>query len=455
MNKKRLIATGGGILLLGAGYVGAAYLGGRMVQDSLEQGYSEFNRKFPEAHITVSSRKQGVFSSEQRLKVALGCDRSVSFDLIQHIQHGPVLGAAGTGWAKVRTEIVYPQAVQAELTKVFKQQAPLTFDTRIKLGGELVTQIGSPAVDVTEDGSRVKWQGLQGEITFRNVALRQSKVDLTMPGLSVTLPSAVVADVGKIRIQGDSLQDTSGLGLGKSLVTIDSGRLTIPSSSSAMGFSKLNASATQGATGGFADMVHQISLEQVQINGQDYGPAHYDFSLRHLHVASLLQLLQGVERLRSQECNPDPDQFSATLDSLKPALQTLLKQQPRLAIERLSVKLPEGTSLLTASATLDAVTDNDFQTADFGSPLQHPLLQKLRASADIRVPAATVEAMIARQDERAEMLRAQLAMAIAQGVVVEQDGQLRLQARLEQGKPLVNGKPLDALLANAGAGATE
>ena len=200
------------------------------------------------------------------------------------------------------------------------------------------------------------------------------------------------------------------------------------------------------AEGEFVDILARIGAATVQVGEQNYGPANYEFSLKHLHARKLMALNRSLMALHAQSWNAqDAQQMLQALAPLKDQLVALLVDTPVVSIERIGFRTPDGEARLGASVRLV-----DARTEDFANPLM--LLAKLDAAADIAVPAALLSTLAAGQaagEEEAQVLRQgaehNVASLVRQGYVIADGNMLKSSLTFKSGQLQVNGVPFNPL----------
>jgi uncharacterized protein YdgA (DUF945 family) len=161
--------------------------------------------------------------------------------------------------------------------------------------------------------------------------------------------------------------------------------------------------------------------------GLQLDAAHYDFTLRHLHVDTLEKLVSAMKRVYSQPAS-DIGEFQANVMSpFKQHGIELLKHDPEFVIDRIGIVTPEGNGTIKGVVRLRGVTEEDFAIGVMG------LIGKIEA--DITVEAA--QKLVEKFPNGATA-----AGAAVDGGYARRDGD-KLVSRIEyqQGQLSINGKP--------------
>jgi uncharacterized protein YdgA (DUF945 family) len=168
---------------------------------------------------------------------------------------------------------------------------------------------------------------------------------------------------------------------------------------------------------------------------------HYDFSVKHLHAATLEKLIKAFGQIYSGSYKTPEEMTAATLAPWKQHGPELLKHNPELIIDRISFAMPEGEAMLKGNVKMPGVT-----AEELANPLG--LLGKLDAAVDIAVPEALIAKIASAGKESAEektmaadMMQQQLRGLEQQGYLTRAGKVLKSRLEWKAGKPTINGKP--------------
>ncbi len=372
--------------------------------------------------------------------------KPITLRVLSHIKHGPFAGG-GLAFAKVDTELVFDDKVQLEIDKVFAGKKPLTLSTVMNWSGGGTTDVNSPAANVTiqQGAATLNWHGLQGKIHFTK-DLASYKADVSSAGLEFTGgPKKEMMKIGTMQIQSDKkrLGESAFLYTGK-----DNGTIKEMSFSNEADPSKafsLNDIAYVGdmtEAGGFVDMVAKMGAKNFAIGADTYGGAHYDFTIKHLHAATLEKLIKSFGDFYSGKHKTPEEMMAASMAPWKNYGPEILKHNPEFIIDRVSFATADGEAVLKANVKIPGAT-----AEDVANPMT--LIPKIDASADFTLPEALVAKLAGagkQTDEEkataAEMMQQQLQSAEQQGYIVRADKLIKTHFEWKNGKGMVNGKPL-------------
>ena len=200
----------------------------------------------------------------------------------------------------------------------------------------------------------------------------------------------------------------------------------------------------------------KFGFEKLEVNHTAYGPMRLDLSVNHLHGPSLLKLEQAFSDIQVEGVEPDKlrQQY---IDAVVREGGPILENNPRLAINDFSLKLPSGEVTVTGNVAL-----NGYQKGDLND--SRVFLSKLTANAKLSVPRDTLQGLVVAQarnlftvdasaenppslqeiDELAKNLFAsQVDIWSEQGYLQQEGGQLKTSAEWKNGKLTINNRPVN------------
>ena len=347
-----------------------------------------------------------------------------------------------------------------KLAKLLGDKKPLTAHTVFRFDGGGNSAIASPAFAVDIPGeepgkvSRMSWQGFNANVDFTK-NLQSYTMSGEAPKLEMLDANGIAAVMTGLKFSGEQTRIFDD----EPLLYSGTQRFTMAQMSIAdkngkeqpVLLKQIAYDIAMPASGEFLDMVAKMGAEGVQVGEQNYGPAHYDFSLKHLHARTTAKLYRAMMKMYSDPVAlADPTKAFAPL--AEPGLE-LLKHNPEFRIDRLSFKTPQGEAAGSASAKL-----KDAKPEDLANPMM--LLAKLEASADIALPESLLAnmsggAMHAASEGEApdpetvaahkEMLEQQLAGFAEQGYITRAGGLVKSKIEFRDGQLTVNGKPFNPM----------
>ncbi|MBK6973807.1 MAG: YdgA family protein [Sterolibacteriaceae bacterium] len=492
MKKSALIAVIAVPIVLA--YPAAAWVLGKQVDTALAEQYKHIE-SIPYIKVIDRQYERGVFASsevvtfevlgdmfrsiEKMQKEAAAADpeqaepapahpplQPLRFTVRSQIKHGPAPGMSAFAAAIADSELVLDGPAQQELAKLIGDKKPLTAHTVYRFDGGGNAVVASPAFAATFPGeepntvNRFSWEGFSANVDFTK-NLQSYTMTGEAPKLEMLDGKGVAMVMTGLKFSGEQTRifdDEPLLYSGSQRFTL--AQMSIADKSGKAGppvlLKQVAYDIALPVNGEFIDMVAKMGAESVQIGEQNYGPAHYDFSLKHLHARTTAKLYRAMMKMYSDPVAlADPTKAFAPL--AEPGLE-LLKHNPEFRIDRLSFKTPQGEAAGSASAKL-----KDAKPEDLANPMM--LLAKLEASADIALPESLLANMsgggmhAAGEGEapdpetvaaHKEMLEQQLAGFAEQGYITRAGGLVKSKIEFRDGQLTVNGKPFNPMAMRGG-----
>lgn len=406
---------------------------------------------------------------------------------VNHIQHGPLPGGLRPARAVVTTEFIMSPDTRKMLSRFFGDKEPITVTNRLNFtgGGEL--NVSVPAFDYEETlaGVKIKWQGMTTQVGYDS-DYSQYSIDARLPGLVLDAATKGHIEFSNLSYQSDTRPGATGAGVGNKELSVT--RVKLESKENIPYQIKLNeliSLLTRIHIGEFinpageikpsqADLVNlkyqivsseekefinaraKFGFEKLEVNHTAYGPMRLDLSVNHLHGPSLLKLEQAFSDIQVEGVEPDKlrQQY---IDAVVREGGPILENNPRLAINDFSLKLPSGEVTVTGNVAL-----NGYQKGDLND--SRVFLSKLTANAKLSVPRDTLQGLVVAQarnlftvdasaenppslqeiDELAKNLFAsQVDIWSEQGYLQQEGGQLKTSAEWKNGKLTINNRPVN------------
>ncbi|MCB1953608.1 MAG: YdgA family protein [Zoogloeaceae bacterium] len=461
-------------------YPAAAWYLGSQVESTLNAQYKQVET-LPYMKLVERTYERGVFSATESVTVeAFGAmmhamqqatpdappAEPLRIRFNSQIQHGPFAGGTLAA-AVVDSELVLDAATQAEVAKLFGNNTPLTSHTVFKLDGSGTSKVLSPAFasqfpnPETGEPVSIAWEGISATVDF---APGMSRYTMTgeAPKLEVKDPAGAHMVMTGMRFTGEQqrlFDDEPLLFSGKQRVTIDAVQMNIPEQDGGqVSFEQITYDVDMPVQGDYIDMVAKMGAETVDIGGTNYGPAHYDLSLKHLHARTVAKLYRVLLEAYSNPAmmGPDADPQMALAPLAEPAM-ALLGHNPSFALDRLSFTSPHGNAHLDLRAAAPGITADAMANPGL-------IMAVLNAAANVAVPEALVfnllkenaaAAMAAQSetgtvsDEDMQMIAAQfegkLQELSGQGFITRDSGVVKSTVAFKAGQLTVNGKPFNPM----------
>ena len=486
--KKSLIAASAVAAGIAAAYPASSWLLGKQVEAALDEAYKPL-ADYPDIKIVKRDYERSVFGATETVTVELfgttaralekmqkdaaarnpaapampaaplpAITKPIQFTVRSIIQHGPFPGFEGLGAATIDSELVVEGETLSQVAKTMGGQNPLSSHTVIDFTGGGVSTLKSPGFSTTVPGpdgkatSRIDWGGVAMKVGFTR-GMKSYTMDGEAPKLVVKDEAGPSVVLRGLRVQADQqriFDDEPMLYSGTMKFSLAEGEATSgkPDGEPVL-VRKVSYDINVPVQGEFVDIVAKIGVEVVQVGQLNYGPAHYDFSLNHLHARTVAKFYRTWMKLSS-----DPNFLSAAgqpggnIGVFAPLAEPgfeLLKHNPEIRIDRVSFRNKHGEATLSARAKL-----NDPKPGEFANPLM--LLMKLEAGAEATVPVGLVGDLMGggaaaseEAEARRELLQMQLTAFEQQGFIQREGAVIKSKLAFAKGQLTVNGQPFNPL----------
>jgi uncharacterized protein YdgA (DUF945 family) len=202
-----------------------------------------------------------------------------------------------------------------------------------------------------------------------------------------------------------------------------------------------------------------LQIDKALTDDTSYGPGTFELEVRKLDAASLAELQQIFKELEDQFPHRSMEEINQMmLAKYSEILPGLIKKSPEIEITQLSLKTTDGDFLGKAKIIFDgtnaAAMSNPLfllsaVTAHAEFTITDRLLHRIHESSHRKKIIAAVRQGRAEplSDEEIKALaqvrsKESLAALVAQNVLVHEDGKYKASADYEQGRMMLNGRPL-------------
>lgn len=464
---KKLIGVIVVVLLLAAGFVGAAYWSGQQAERWYKDALAEAS-KHPNVKMSSIRYERGLFSSKAATHYQLILGDSggaslpdLSFSTREEIYHGP-LPLAGWGVPGVPMTLtggVVRQTLDAEssdwtreLKKLYGGQEPLTAIAQVGFDGASNTRITMPPLTLNnvQDLQNFNFAGLQGQF---QVAPHGAAVqgNMTVASLEAVGKPAVGGEGQSAAGPRINLRDLAAtvnqrkgafdLMFGESSFRIGELRVQDQAAGDPVVVTNLimtGALSSQSAQQVAGEVV--VRADQIKAD-QRSGSGSLRLALRNLDGATVLQLQQWQQKLAGK---PDDPQ---AMDELLKLMKALLLGKPEFTLDT-QAKLSEG--VWQGQLVLNF---QDFDLMNSMQNLMGMLAALEKGSADVTVSKALLETELNKMTDG--QAAQQIEGVMAAGFLRLEGDQYKSAARFEGGKLLVNGKEIPLAAAAPDTGAEE
>ena len=374
------------------------------------------------------------------------------------IQHGPLPGFNGLAAGSSSTLVEFGEPYQKKITEAFGGKPPLEIRTHYDfLGGGRAT-LTSPALKLVlpaADGAppaTFTGNGLEMSVEFSR-GLQQLDLRASAPRFELAEANGARLLLAGMRTetrQQRIFEDDPLLYSGTQQFSLAEASFTPGSEhGSKIALKEIKYDVQMPVAGEFIDLVAQLGAAELRVGEQNYGPAHYDLSLKHVNARKLSALNRSLMALYTQpEVLQDTNRLLQAFAPMKDQLVALLLDNPTLSMDRVSFNTPQGEARLGASLKLV-----DPKADDFANPMM--LMAKIDFAADVVFPAALITALPGdpatdgadeeQAQQRRQMTEQTLARFIEQGYATLDNGMLKSRISFHGGQLLVNDKPFNPM----------
>lgn len=492
---KKLIGVIVVVLVLAAGFVGAAYWSGQQAERWYKDALAEAS-KHPNVKITTLRYERGLFASKATTHYQLVLGESgganppdLSFSTREEIYHGP-LPLAGWGVPGVPMTLVggvvrqtldpESSAWTRELAKLYGSQEPLTAIAQVGFDGASNTRITMPPLTLNniEDLQSFNFAGLQGQFQVAphgaaiqgnmTVASLEAVGKLTAGGEGQSAAAGPRINLRDLAVTVNQRKGAFDLMFGDSNFKIAELRVQDPASGMPVIFADLGMNATAALS---SQNPQQVDIEALFNAGKITvdpwsGTGSMRLTFHRLDGAAIGQLQQWQQKMAVK---PDDPQ---AVDELLKLVKALLRGKPEFVLDT-QAKLAQGD--WQGKLTLNFQDYGDIDPAQNPAGLLSALQKGLAEVAVSKSLAETVLTSIAKEqfqaqageqggqpDEKAlqsmaaQQVAQQLQSMTAAGFVRVEGDRYKSTARFEGGKLFMNDKEIPlGPMAGAEGGAAE
>ncbi len=418
---------------------GASWAIGRSLQAKLQAYREPLMRGTPWMKVAQRRYSQGVFSSREELDFdfGIGSERQ-RFTIINELKHGPFAGSLVPSLGRIETTVRLPPKADVAVRKLFGDKTPLRAVTTLGWSGGGHTEVTVPDIDTVlgDSHTHVIWQGFNGQFDFSN-KLKHVNAQASAPLLRVESPGGESFVFGGLSLTSSGDQVFGDLYSGKIDMKLDAIHFS-GSAANTLDATSVRYIGEAPVQGDFMDLILKVGAEHARMAGQDYGPAHYDISFRHMYGPALAGLTREFQKIADQQAMPTDSFTDQQKAQLLHWLRELLTRQPKLVIDEISAATPQGPFSIRGAAQFA-----DFKGADITDlDAFRTLLPKLDVTADISVPVSWASRGGASTlGGGGPQPSGELDGLVQRGLVARKGALVSTHLEFKQGKLLLNGHP--------------
>lgn len=386
--------------------------------------------------MAAAADAEGDDDSEESPFAGLPDGTPFRFTIHNDVLHGPILGSAGVGLARVDTHLDLTDEVRQKIQEVFGTEKPaLQMRTRVSFFGGGTTTFKSEGrkLDVKEKDVEFTYDTFKLSVGYSRNA-DSYDIDGGLPRIEVKDASDGTHFVlTGLTIDGDGKRVLDDLYDGDFAFKVKEVDIKGKGGSGDMLIQDAHYIVKQETKNDFVNMAAQfgtgvIKSNELKMVNIEVKEIHYDFSLRHLHAPTLAKITGAMKTAYTMALS-DPSQLeSAVVAPLMENATELLKHDPEFGIDRIGLVTPEGEIMAKGLIKLIGATPEDF-TAGGGMGLVGKL------DADITITAS--QKVLEKFPNGATMAGG----AVDAGYAKRDGDKLVCQITFKAGQLLINGKP--------------
>lgn len=361
---------------------------------------------------------------------------AVRFTVRNDVLHGPILGGAGFGLARVDTHIELSPEVRKQIEEVFGKEDPaLQMRTRVGFFGGGTTTFKS-------QGRKLNIKDKDVDFTYdtfkMSVGFSRNADSYDIDG---SLPKVEVNDRGDgthftltdLTLGGDGKRVLEELYDGEFALKIKEMEVKGKGGSEELLLQDVHYIVNQETKGDYTDIAAKFGSGTVKSDefkkvDLDVKEIHYDVSFRHLHAPTLQKVITGIRAVYTMSLSDPSNVENAVIAPLKENAGELLAHDPAFGIDRIGLVTADGEIVAKGVIKLVGATLEDFSAAGGMG-----LISKL--DADFTVEAA--QKVLEKFPNGATM-----AGTVVDGGYAKREGdKLVCHITFKAGELLINGKP--------------
>lgn len=412
---KRLLAA---IAIIGILVLGLPNLIGRLVEQHVDRTIAYINQQHQNFSLEKASLDRHWFSSDITLRVFVpkqnpgqttaesvlpfsalrnaSDNKPVIITLHSTLYHGPLMMAEniagkhrlemGLGYVRLAA---YPKDIEnpsesvniARLATLIKDQPLFVVTNRIGfLNGDTIKFASAPIHHQDADG-KIDWDGIQAEVTLNS---RSNKLTMsaTSAALSFEGKEAEKIATSAVTLKASHHKDSNGLWIGNTTLDLPSLAVSNKQGQSVELKSATLNVGTRTQKDLFAGNIN-ADFTDLQHNGKQYGPFALKTSIEHVDAKALAAIAQyhtTTDQAHSAVAN------LVRQNELLTAVSQVLSNQPKLIIDTLSLKTPDGVVTLHGNVELGEQAKHSNGLLQFES-----FLNSLQIAMDLTLPSPLAE----------------------------------------------------------------
>ena len=468
MRQKITIFIAAVAVVVVAGYSASSWYFGKQIETAHQRIDTEI-AALPFLKLVSHEYERGVFSASEAITIeipaafigmasAAASESAVPplrLTLKSAILHGPIPGFSTFAAGSATTVVEFEKAIQEKVLEAFSGKPAAEIRSLYDFGGDGVAKLTSPAFKTTLPGktqdqsATMSGDGLELSVAFVQ-GMTQYSMQGSAPRFEVAAADGLRLTVTGLRLEGQAQRlfpDEPLLYTGSQRYSLAGFEFDPGSNEDGVkiALKDIQYDVQTPASGEFIDLTAKVGAAGFSVDTQEYGPAAYDFSLKHLHARTLAALNRDLMTLYAKpEVFQNQGQMLRAFAPILNKVNALLRDGLIVSIDRIAFRMPEGEAKLNATARLV-----DAKAEDFASPWM--LIGKIDAASDLTLPTSLITTLAqAGQDEedaerRKQTVEQTITSLVEQGYATLDNGIFKTRVTFKEGQLQVNDKPFNPL----------
>lgn len=397
---KILLASGG---LLVASYPGVAWLTGLIVEHRIEGGERQLSHRVPYLTIVKRDYQRGIYRSSEAITYRIrepvppapklsqaAAAPSFTVTVRNTIQHGPFPGLSTFALATFDSTLVLPERVREQISRVIGLRSIARMHTRISWLANTRSTITMPPFNWrAADGSTLDWRGLSAVIeSDRDFSSWSGHI--TVPELALRTADGGYFKLLRLSFSGRARRAFDTLFVGRSRIAIDQLDGTDSRAGDTYMLRHIAVGTATDVHGAYLDTGFTVTTDAARFGKMSLSHVVYAASFEHLHGPTLNRLSRALRDVERNDSGEPTLLEAGVLQALHQYGTELLLHDPAFKIRKATFTMPEGTFVLSASASAPGLSP-----ADLGWPALIPALKTHgQVTADLRIDNALLRKFV-------------------------------------------------------------
>ncbi|KTD33160.1 putative membrane protein YdgA-like protein [Legionella nautarum] len=330
------------------------------------------------------------------------------------IHHGPVIFADksvkfGLGYA--HTELLLPEKFAQQFNNAFSSESTqpkldLSLFVSYLLNTNIDASVPAFKLIAKQGNGQLDWLGMTSS-TSLSPDMKKVSGNITVDGLRIA-KGPIKTDMSSVTSEYNLHKTSSGLYLGDASLSFPSLVIT-NNDKKIFELAQFDVHSDTNIEEGLFNSHFKSSIEKIATNDKTYGPGRLEVAIRNLDADALARINQQANQLQQ---GPDAQRQQALL-AILPELPQLFSKGAEFEVTELNFVMPQGTIEGNLMVSLPkSATTNPFE-----------LIQKIQGNGKLKVPSVVVKELISESIRQKMLAAPQPPQTIQQGIVQQMQQQ--------------------------------